>query len=236
MSYILDALRRADAERDRGAVPSIHAQQLTLPSTDDEPRRRPQALLWVVAALSIALLAVLAWTFLGHDGARTSAAPPTPATPSPTGGDAVVVAPRPIGSTAEVVAVPTRPVPAPADEPARPVRKAVRKTAPPAATTAPGDDRAPAGPAAPPDARPPPANAETRVVAQRDLPEDIRRSLPNVIVGGSTYSTDKASRMLMINGQIFREGDAIAAGLTLQQIKPRSAVLAFKGYRYEIGF
>lgn len=233
MSYILDALRRADAERDRGAVPSIHAQQLTLPSTDDEPRRRPQVLVWVVAALSAALLAVLAWTFLGRDSIRTSAAPPAPATPSPAG--ALVVAPRPIGNAAEVAAAPLRPAPPNplAAEPARPVRKAVRKTAPPAAGTTAGVDSASASAAGP---RPPGATAEPRIVAQRDLPEDIRRSLPNVTVGGSTYSTDKASRMLMINGQIFREGDAIAAGLTLQQIKPRGAVLAFKGYRYEIGF
>ena len=34
MSYILEALRRADAERERGAVPNIHAQPLQGPSND----------------------------------------------------------------------------------------------------------------------------------------------------------------------------------------------------------
>ena len=38
MSYILDALRRADAERERGAVPSLHAQQSSSLPSDDEPR------------------------------------------------------------------------------------------------------------------------------------------------------------------------------------------------------
>ena len=37
MSYILDALRRADAERSRGAVPSLHAQGLP---ADLEPAAR----------------------------------------------------------------------------------------------------------------------------------------------------------------------------------------------------
>ena len=39
MSYILDALRRADAERERGAVPSLHAKQYASLPSDEEPRR-----------------------------------------------------------------------------------------------------------------------------------------------------------------------------------------------------
>ncbi|MEO7337891.1 MAG: general secretion pathway protein GspB [Caldimonas sp.] len=81
-----------------------------------------------------------------------------------------------------------------------------------------------------------PAANEPRILSVRDLPEDVRKSLPNVSVSGSTYSSDKASRMLMINGQIFHEGDAIASGLVLQQIRPRGAVFGFKGYRYEVAF
>jgi general secretion pathway protein B len=42
--------------------------------------------------------------------------------------------------------------------------------------------------------------------------------------------------MLMINGQIFHEGDVVSNGLVLQQIKPRGAVFSFKGFRYETGF
>ena len=75
-----------------------------------------------------------------------------------------------------------------------------------------------------------------RIVPQRDLPEDVRRALPNFKVGGSAYSSDPSSRMLMINGQIFREGDAVAGGLVLKQIRPKGAVFEFRGYRYEMGF
>ena len=35
MSYILDALRRADAERERGVVPSLQSQQHTVVEDDD---------------------------------------------------------------------------------------------------------------------------------------------------------------------------------------------------------
>ena len=41
MSYILDALRRADAERERGTVPSLHTQQFgVLPGDDEAPPGR----------------------------------------------------------------------------------------------------------------------------------------------------------------------------------------------------
>ncbi|HEY4958793.1 MAG TPA: general secretion pathway protein GspB, partial [Caldimonas sp.] len=80
------------------------------------------------------------------------------------------------------------------------------------------------------------ARAETRIYAQAELPEEIRRDLPKVAINGSSYSGDAASRMVMINGQIFHEGDKLGGGLVLEKINRRSAVLSFKGYRYEIAF
>ena len=35
---------------------------------------------------------------------------------------------------------------------------------------------------------------------------------------------------------LFHEGDSVANGLVLQQIKPRAAVFDYKGYRYEMPF
>ena len=266
MSYILDALRRADAERERGAVPSLHAQQYASLPSDEEPRRGPKPLVWVVIGLSAALIAALAWTFFGRETPPVVAArvpepvlsPPAavPAPPIP----APVAASAPTGAVAASAAVATAPV-----EASKPVRKPVRR--PPPATapgTQPDGSRMPStaspGPAAPrgadmatvargndaatatrnadAGAAPHPAEGggDARIYALRDLPEEIRRTLPNVAVGGSTYSTDRASRMLMINGQIFHEGDVVSNGLVLQQIKPRGAVFSFKGFRYETGF
>jgi general secretion pathway protein B len=42
--------------------------------------------------------------------------------------------------------------------------------------------------------------------------------------------------MVIINGQVFHEGDKIAPGLELERIRLRSAVLSFKGYRYELNY
>ena len=81
-----------------------------------------------------------------------------------------------------------------------------------------------------------PATAEPRVHSQAELPEDIRRDLPKLVIGGSSYSGDAASRMVMINGQVFHEGDRLAPDLVLERIRLKSAVLAFKGWRYEVLF
>jgi general secretion pathway protein B len=75
-----------------------------------------------------------------------------------------------------------------------------------------------------------------RIVAQRDLPEEIRRQLPPLAIGGSMYSDAPANRMLIINGQLFHEREQPAPGVTLEQIRLKSAVLAFKGHRFELSY
>ena len=64
----------------------------------------------------------------------------------------------------------------------------------------------------------------------------MRRELPALAFGGASYSHDAASRMVIFNGRVFHEGDTVAPQLVLQQIKLKSAVLAFKGYRYELEY
>ncbi len=91
----------------------------------------------------------------------------------------------------------------------------------------------------PKEAKPTPAAADAnanRVYQVADLPDAIRRELPPVAVNGSSYSADAASRVLIANGQVLHEGDAVAPGATLEKIGRRSAVLTFKGYRYELTY
>ena len=76
MSYILDALRRAEAERQRGQVPGLGAQTTPAAADSDAPRRLPVAA-WVAAALlaGVALLA-LGWWLRPPAPASTGVAPP----------------------------------------------------------------------------------------------------------------------------------------------------------------
>ena len=53
-----------------------------------------------------------------------------------------------------------------------------------------------------------------------ELPDDVRRTVPTLAIGGSVFSPQPAARMVIVNGQVFREGDSLAAGLKLEQIRP----------------
>lgn len=215
MSYILDALRRADSERARGAVPGVHAQPV--PAAAGAPDRAPRSvpLAWVAIGGLLVLVGVLAWQLLSATEPQRVAAVAAPVAP--------VMEPAPPPAP---IAVPEMPAPEAAP--------------PPAPKEAPRAERKPPKRAAPrpqpvPAASPQPA-PEPPIVKQAELPPQIRSQLPALSVGGSVYSKDPASRYLILNGQLFRENAEVAQDLTLEQIHLRSAVLRFKDYRYSIEY
>ncbi|HEY2558319.1 MAG TPA: general secretion pathway protein GspB [Caldimonas sp.] len=237
MSYILDALRRADAERERGAVPSLQSQQHAFVDDDAAPAARSRALVWAVAGLAVALVAAVAWNLFGSS-------PRAPARPSAEGAVAPAVAVPPVLLPTTPVATPpgtviaTPPEAAPATVEAAPKITAAPRSARPRTEPKRTADRRGEGNGAAPAGEPnaAPAGGDVRIYKQAELPEDIRRDLPKLVIGGASYSGDAASRMVMINGQVFHEGDRLAPQLVLERIKLKSAVLSYKGYRYEVTF
>jgi len=223
MSYILDALRRADSERERGAVPGIHAQPV--PITSEQDGRSPRIKPWMWAGFGAAML-LLGW-FEWHELQRTSepaarvdaapAPPPRAELPAP---PAVVPAPAATTLPAARVAAALPPAP-PAPAPSLPAPVAH------AAVPLTGIASAPSAGSSP---------AETRVYAVNELHDTIQRELPRLAISGSMYSDNAASRFLIINGQILHESDKVTPELTLEQIKLKAAVLRYKGYRVGITF
>jgi general secretion pathway protein B len=69
-----------------------------------------------------------------------------------------------------------------------------------------------------------------------ELPDELRRSVPPLAFGGAVYSEVPAQRMVILNGQLLREGEALSADLTLETIRAKSAVLRIKGERFELVF
>jgi general secretion pathway protein B len=228
MSYILDALRKAEAERERGSVPNIHAQ----PAFAGAPARgaRPRSRVWIAVAVVGVLLviaAALPWFFMAD---RSAVPAPVAAAPAP------VVAPTPV------------PMTMPASAAAAPAKLPAPTTTPPAAAATAAAPPVQLAPVPVRKPRPAPAVAsaatvaaaasatEERVYAMNELPDDIRRQLPGLSVGGSMYSTTPASRLVIVNGQVLHEGDRLTPELVLQQIRLKTAVFAFKGYRFTITF
>lgn len=230
MSYILDALRRADAERGRAGVPGLHTQSVIPASGDESPGAAVKPFVWMGLGAAVVAAGALAWSLSGRDEAPAVALAPATAPAAPAAPQTPPVAAVP----PQEAAVPEPP--AAAKEPApRPAAK--RSSATPRAASAAGDDvdRAPkvlgvarpsTRPAAPPE----------RIYALHELPEAVRRGMPTLTIGGSIYSPTPASRFLIVNGQIFHEGDQMTPEMTLEEIKLKAAVVRFRDHRVQITY
>jgi len=212
MSYILDALRRADAERERDPARGIHAQpSAVVPAA---ARTRVPGWAWpAAAALIVAAAAVASWQRATPAApasdlplSRSSVSPVVPVA-------AAVLPPAPI-----VVERVVRVVPAP---------PAMTLKAPPAAPAVAATPAAPVASA---------ASAADRVYNVAELPPDVRSALPKLAITGGVHSENPAQRMLVVGGQVMHEGAELAPGVVLDQIRPRGAVLKFRGYRYGVTY
>jgi len=253
MSYILEALRRADAERQRGAIPGLHAQSAGsigaagLPLAEGAERESARRR-WLLRTLiaTAALLALAAAWWLGQGSARDASAPavvPSTAVDSPVTAPplatlqppAAVSQPPPVAQDRPVAALLAPPLPAPAVG-SLPSTSATSATA--ATAASPSAQRvptmAPAVSAAPADAKAVAASAPEPLLAWAAMPEASRAGLPRLAWSGVVYAEQPAQRLVVVNGQVLREGDEIAPGLQLEQIRPRSAVLRWRGQRIEM--
>lgn len=226
MSYILDALRRAQAERERGRLPGLQSQPLApLPDAGSAPpgRLRGPAVI-AVAALLLAVALAAAWWGL-RPAPAPSAVPvamvPQPPPPAAAPTPAAPAAALPVVVSAPALPPPVVPPVVPAVVP--PVAPAAVAPAPPLPPPAPGDTSPPAQAAAP--------AAATPLAA---LAPQLRRELPPLEVGGSVWSDSPASRFVIINGQLVHEGQAAAPGVVVERIAPRSAVLRWRELRIEL--
>lgn len=243
MSYILDALRRAEADRARGAVPGLHANNM--PADPEPAARRFTPRVWAAAAVLVVAAAVLVFGALRSVGGSLAPGPSTNVPElNPVAAEPVAAAPVALVAPA-APAVPGAPVPPGVVSAVAPV------AAPPmvaAAVPVPG----PALPASPPrlvaraaagrvgvlepSASLPRSTMPVAVAPVDDLSPDVRAQLPRLVVGGAIYSAAPADRMLILNGQVFHEGDRPAADTVLEQIRLKNAVLNYRGQRYQISY
>lgn len=237
MSYILEALRKADAQRELGTAPKLlgtaaDAGAAPVPA----PAPRPTGILrWLIAGAAIPVVALIAWRYLmpTPEPATTLAAarPETPRIEP-----AVPAVPASMPQPAAPASTEPAPPPVPAAQPA-PEPEPAREPAP---------EEAPALPPPPPARRKPPpkpapakraaAAAETSAPPRTlaELPQELRQLVPPMTIGGSVYSSQPADRMLVVNGQVVRQGTALTPDLQLETIGQKSAVFSVRGQRFEL--
>jgi general secretion pathway protein B len=256
MSYILDALKKAERERGIAQVPTLS----TVHDVATAPRTRP----WTIAAVTLLCLAGVLWLLLhsrknayesvpqdsdesGHAAIQTV---PARNEPAPTA-DSAGSFPHPSDRTASRYPELEREIP----------RDTPRTSAPPANVQSSAEARY-AGRKA--------AEEERRAIlaSQVGAVSSIRRSPPSIVAGdenddsdsgaddtdavvplpgdqGKTvslkeaiadmrisilsFSENKSERLVFINGKKYVEGDHIEGEYLLERITPEGVVLSYKG-------
>jgi len=235
MSYILDALKKADAEREQGRVPGLHTPMANLEADLPPLGGRPPA--WVMGLGAVLVLAALGSAWWWTRPVATTPVTPTAPIPTQAPSPSLAAVPTPL-SARSVSATPVTPSPARAQAAAPTPQTEMRS---PVVTPPQTVSPAPAATPAKPSTRAPihvdPATTtSTQVPNLAELPEDVRRSLPALTVSGAMYSDQPASRMLLINNRVFHEGDQPVAGLVLEEIRLKSAVFRYRGTRYAVSY
>jgi len=218
VSYILDALKKAEAQRGNGQVPGLHDQHM--PADFGAP---PEAvgnplLIWIIMAMGALLVGVLLWaTWQTDEPARTEAQAP-----------AVLPPMTPVTSTPTPVSA--APSPEPLGRLNPPLQTAPAPTTTPAAISTRQDRQA--------TSRMDESTPDTAEPAEPvgKLPESMRAQVPKMNFGGAMHSDNPANRMLIINGQLFHEGDTVSPDLVLQEIQLKSATFRYRGYRHTVQF
>lgn len=67
---------------------------------------------------------------------------------------------------------------------------------------------------------------------QWELPLSVRQSLPTLKLVVHVYSNKPEERFVLINGTRYREGDELARGARLAEIRPQGALVDFRDYRF----
>jgi len=235
MSYILDALRKSDQQRQRGSTPTL----LTVQSTPANPSRPRYLLNGVIAAALISAGILVGWLQPWQNerdepvasspaaSGSTRDVPPTSYGSAESPGSPQQESLRqPPTAAVEAENSPTRVTLTPQEPAFADDSSASPKPAPGTQSAATG--RLPVTSGATAKA----SDEAEKVMALNDLPPTIRREIPAIAIMFHAYSSDPAERRVMINGNMAKEGETLDDGLGLRQITPDGVILVYKGYRF----
>ena len=233
MSFILDALKKSESDRQRQGGPALFEVKVAPPRSALPP--------WAIAiaVLFAANLGVVMWLLLRH-----SAAGPTPAASA---------AAAPVAAAAGPATFAKTPAPPPATPPVAEEPPADNEDVPTtigaadAAGVAAAPHRNGAGPSLNPDDYAPAAEApaetgsisgrvrrgtEDGVPLYQQLATAPGKQLPQLRLDLHAYADQPADRWVLINMHKLREGDSLPEGVHVDRITPSGAVLSYQGSQF----
>ena len=221
MSFILDALKKSESDRQRQSGPALYEVKVAPPRAG-----LPPWAIAVVALLAVNLVIGL-WMLLRHSGTHAAtevaAAPATAALLTPPAAAAA-------GQTASAQ------MPAPAAAPATAATNTV-----PAAVSAPGAEGSHADPLTAEDYAPAAETATSAlgghvrrgtgsgVPLYQDAATTPGTAIPQLRLDLHAYAARPQDRFVMINMHKVHEGDMLPEGVRVESITPDGVVLSYKG-------
>lgn len=211
MSYILDAIKKSDAERGHGSIPglqTVHSSSLDY-KTDSKP-------IWpaIIAGLLVLNLAGLSYYFT-RDNAN-SIGQPTVSNQSTRQTATPLTLERPNQTTVKYVPEPAQAIPR-----MEPLTPAGTKIEPPLDNSI-------------TQTQAPLKQDTTEVIHVSELPEHIKQRIPTLNFTGHVYSSSPLLRSIIINGSFKEEGEAINHEFTLTEITPSGAIFEYQGTLFEV--
>jgi general secretion pathway protein B len=234
MSFILDALKKSESERQRQAGPALLEARIVRPS------RRPPVWAIAIGLLLLINFGVVAWLLAHSSAAAPAARPPPAAAPAPSitapstgplpataapARDAPTgAAPSLSGGLARMVAPPVSPATAPATSAAAASGSAAADTT---GTINPADLEPAVAPATGTSASS--GNSGLRNYAE------LAGTLPQLRLDLHVYANNPAERYAFINMRKVREGDVTPEGVRVSQITREGVVLDYRGTEFLLG-
>lgn len=211
MSFILDALKKSESERQQQ-----EATEFSSVPSGREPSPAPRWL-WVVGALLLVNLVVVAGLLLQPDAPDPSlaAAKPAAASPPPAAADG---ASDPDTSFSARVAAARRSQPAAAER----------------ATPAPAQSRAPLAPAPERNAPAAPAAGVATLPSLEELQLKGAIELPPLHIDLHVYNDSPERRFVSINMQKYRENEQLREGPLVRRITREGVVLEYQGKAFAL--
>lgn len=247
MSFILEALKRVEREREAAGQPRLGAVQ-RLPT--------PRRLVWPwVFCIALAVNAGVVWT-LWHPVPPTAegvGAPMRPPSPAAVAGDKAgpktaeaghrTAKPEPLDQPygdqphgrrkSDPVRRRGETAASPLGAPPRPRDEVPRTPAPePIVAAEPSTPEPTAVRGKPPPAEPAPATAVRDVLPLwMQMPAEWRAAVPDLAINLMAYSQDPSERLVYIKGLRYTEGELVEGKLTIEKITREGVILSYQGRR-----
>ena len=245
MSYILDALKKSERERQRDNIPSLNSIHDPHPaSSGNHFSNQRTKYITIIGLILIITAAAMTWYRTNFSPTTDTAAiiEPTRATTEPEKNNPLTHSPESSVTEPPVVESPiTEPpvVESAVAEPAPPAEgNRISIPSPPTITTRSKKIRLLPDQTTQPEEKEVPVSLpsqEHQVIPNiKDLPSSIRTTIPDLQLAGHTYSDTPTNRMIIINGNILREGDRVDDTIKLIEITWTGVILDRNGKQFTV--